>query len=194
MSALPTARADEYRALLAERLPDKTLRHCVSVAEYMVSIAEVAGIEPEQAVTAGLLHDLCKAMQGPELIRAAERYEIAITPLHRKVPTLLHGPVAAEECRRDLGLEDTEVYDAICWHTTGKANWNRVGLALYVADFSEPLRTMSEAAEVRTLLTREGFDAALRFVVDTKVAYVRERFTLDPDTKAFAEWVRSEWT
>ena len=190
MSALPTARADEYRALLAERLPDKTFRHCVSVSEHMVSFADAAGIDPEQAMTAGLLHDLCKAMQGPDLIRAAERYEIAVTPLHRKSPTLLHGPVAAEECRRDLGIEDTEVYDAIYWHTTGKADWNHVGLALYVADFSEPLRTMPEAAEARALLAHEGFEAALRFVAATKVAYVRERFTLDPDTEAFAKWVR----
>ena len=190
MPALPAARADEYLALLAQRLPGKTLRHCLSVAKHMITFADAAGIDPEQAVTAGLLHDLCKAMQGPDLIRAAEGYEIAVTPLHRKSPTLLHGPVAAEECRRDLGLEDAEVYDAIYWHTTGKADWSRVGLALYVADFSEPLRTMPEAAEARALLAREGFEAALRFVAATKVAYVRERFTLDPDTEAFAEWVR----
>ncbi len=190
MPALPTARADEYRALLAERLSDKTFRHCVSVAEHMLSFTDAAGIDPQQAVTAGLLHDLCKAMQGPELIHAAEGYGIDITPLYRASPTLLHGPVAAEECRRELGLEDLEVYDAIYWHTTGKADWNRVGLALYVADFSEPLRTMPEAAEARALLDNEGFDAALRFVAATKVAYVRERFTLDPDTEAFAEWVR----
>ena len=80
------------------------------------------------------------------LLEAAESYGIAIDDLRRERPILLHGPVAAEESRRELGLGDDEVYDAIYWHTTGRAEWNPVGLALYFADFSEALRLRPEAA------------------------------------------------
>lgn len=184
-----TARADEFIALLGERLPDKTLNHSISVAEYMLSFADAAGISDEQATAAGLLHDLCKAMQADELLAKARAYGLELTPLQREKPTLLHGAIAAEECRANLGIEDEDVIDAIRWHTTGRPDWGRVGLALYVADFAEPLRTIPEAAEARTLLNEEGLDAALRFVVNQKLSYVRERFTPDPMSEAFSEWV-----
>lgn len=192
MSKLPAARADEFIALLTQRLPKKTLDHCVSVAEHMVSFADRAGITGEQAATAGLLHDLCKAEKAPALLAAAEQYGIALSDTFRETPNLLHGPVAAEECKRSLGIADPDIYDAIFWHTTGKANWNRVGLALYFADFSEPLRTMPEAAEARAILDAGGFAPALRFVVERKIAFVEARFTLDPASREFAEWIARE--
>lgn len=184
-----TARANEYLALLGERLPDKILNHSVSVAEFMRSFAGGAGIADAQATTAGLLHDLCKAMQGEELLAGAQAYGLELTPLQREKPALLHGPVAAEECRAILGIDDEEVLEAIRWHTTGRPNWGRVGLALYVADFAEPLRTIPEAAEARALLREKGFDAVVRFVADRKLGFVRERFTPDPMSEAFAEWL-----
>ena len=189
-----TARADEFLALLGERLPDKTLNHSISVAEFMRSFADAAGITDVQATTAGLLHDLCKAMQADELLAGARAYGLELTPLQREKPTLLHGPLAAEECRANLGVEDEEVIEAIRWHTTGRPGWGRVGLALYVADFSERLRTFPEAAEACALLREKGFEAAVRFVADRKLAHVRERFTPDPMSEAFAEWLGQQET
>lgn len=192
MPSLPTARADEFTAVLERRLSPRTYDHCLSVAQYMVSIAEQAGITEEQAATTGLLHDLCKAMSGDALRAAAEQWEIEVSGLQSQKPKLLHGPVAAEELRRELGVADPSVYEAIYWHTTGRPGWDPVGLALYVADFAEPLRTMPESAQARTLLRREGFGATLRFVVRTKRAYIDGEFSLDPMTDAFGRWVESE--
>ena len=194
MGSLPTARADEFTELLSRRLPKKTYDHCVSVAEFMVSYSDAAGITEEQAVTAGLLHDLCKAMKGPALLDAVEKRGIEVPDLHRKKTTLLHGPVAAAECQNDLGVTDDDVYEAIFWHTTGRPNWNNVGLALYVADFSEPLRTIPEAVEARKRLEERGFGETVRYVTAQKQAYVARKFSLDPVTKAFGGWVESEFT
>lgn len=189
MPPLQTARADEFIALLEERLPEKTLAHSIAVADYMLSFAQQARITPDQAITAALLHDLCKPMKQKELFAAAGQYGITITELHRQAPKLLHGPVAAEECRRSLGIGDAHVYEAIYWHTTGRPDWNPVGLALYVADFSAPTRTMPEAAQTRDILKKDGLEQALRFVVRHKLGYVKKRFTLDPMSEAFEQWV-----
>lgn len=184
MTGLQTPQTEEFLTLLRNRLPDKTVKHCVSVAEHMLSFAD--GITQEQAATTGLLHDLCKAMKHDELIAKAQHYGIRD---HLDTPTLLHGPVAAYECREELGITDEEVCDAIYWHTTGRADWNDVGLALYVADFSEPLRDIPEAVEVRRLLTDDGFEAALHYTVAAKLAYVRKNYAPDPATEAFAQWI-----
>lgn len=186
MPALQTPRTEEFLTLLRNRLPDKTMKHCVSVAEHMLSYADDAGITQEQAVTAGLLHDLCKPMKHDELIATARRYGIRD---HLDTPTLLHGPVAAHQCREKLGITDEEVCDAIYWHTTGRADWNAVGLALYLADFSEPLRAIAQAAQARRLLIADGFESALGYTVAAKVQYVREHYAPDAATEAFAQWV-----
>ncbi len=184
-----TPRAAEFLVLARERLPEKTYRHTVSVAQMMLAAAPAAGIAPEQAVTAGLLHDLCKAMKPEALAERAKAYGITH---FLDVPSLLHGPVAAEECRRELGVRDEEVIDAIRWHTTGRAGWGRVGQALFYADFSEPRRPHRQAAEARRILAERGFDAALRYTVEQKFHYVKAKFALDANSLAFEDWVKRQ--
>ena len=190
MDEFPIERADEFLDLLRRRVRDKTYDHCVSVARTMLGMADRAGIRPEQAVTAGLLHDLCKAMKPEELAAAALEYGITED---LDSPNLLHGPVAAEECRRSLGIEDEDVLDAIRRHTTGRAGWARVGQAIYVADFSEPLRAHAGAAEARAILARAGFEAALLYVIDRKLKHVKKRHRLHPNSEEFARWAEGEF-
>lgn len=193
MPVLEIPRADEYLRLLEERLPEKTLRHTLSVASMMHGLVDKAGIERVPAITAGLLHDYCKAMKPDALLAAAEAYGVPINDAQRRKPNLLHGPVAAEEVKREHGVDDEDVYEAIYWHTTGKPGLGRVGQALYLADFCEPMRTISEAADARRILERDGFDAALLFAARKKVAHVRTKSAVDPNTEAFVEWLESEF-
>ena len=190
MHEFPVDRADEYLDLLPKRLPEKTVAHCVSVAKTMLAMADKIAISPEQAVTAGLLHDLCKAMNPDELLAAAARYGITED---LDSPNLLHGPVAAEECRGSLGIQDEEVIDAIRRHTTGRAGWSRVGQAIYIADFSEPLRAHARAEEARAILDRDGFEAALLFVIDRKLKRVKKHHSLHPNSEEFAKWAEREF-
>lgn len=192
MPAHATPRADEFIALIEERLPERTVRHSISVAEMMAAIADEAGVDRAAAVTAGLLHDLYKAAKGHELLELAARYGIVVSPLQRENPMLLHGPVAAETARHMLKIEDDEVYDAIYWHTTGRPSYGHVGLALYFADFAEPLRTMPEAAEARAMLERVGFLNALKYVVARKLDHLRAKHSMDPSTEAFHAWLVSD--
>ena len=181
-----TPRAEEFLALVTARLPEKTLRHVLSVTRFMLTFAQEAGISDEQSVTAGLLHDLCKPCSKEDLREKAISYGLTE---HLDNPNLLHGPAAAAECRIDLGIEDEAVLEAIAYHTTAKGDWNPVGCALYVADFAEPLRTQSKAQHARALLTSEGYSATLQYVANTRLAYVREKFGVNKDTEAFVAWL-----
>lgn len=194
MPLLETPRAAEFLELLRARLPEKTLKHSLSVALTMLGMAEQAGVDPIKAVTAGLLHDYCKGLEPATLLERAAEYGIPITEAQRANPSaLLHGPVAAEETWRELGVEDPEVHEAIYCHTTGKPGLGRVGQALYVADFCEPTRTIPEAAETRRILAEEGFEPALLYVTREKAAHVRSKGAAEPITEAFLEWVNTEF-
>jgi predicted HD superfamily hydrolase involved in NAD metabolism len=181
-----TPRADEYMEVLETRLPGKTHRHVQSVARLMLTFAEEVGITDEQAVTAGLLHDLCKPLKKEEMVARAKAFGITedLDNLN-----LLHGPVGAETCRAELGVTDEAVLDAIRYHTTGRGDWNLVGCALYVADFAEPLRTIPEAKTARKILESKGYNEALIYIVNKRFQYARERFEPNENATAFVEWV-----
>lgn len=184
-------RASEFIGLLSRRVSERTRLHCISTAEHMASFAEAASIKRDEAITAGLLHDLCKAMSDEELLQSAKGFGVIVNATQLKKPALLHGPIAAEECARFLNI-DPIICDAIRWHTTGSPHMGPLGLALYVADFSEPLRKYSEAAITREILVREGFHAALRHVSQMKLDHIRRKPNMDPSSEAFHTWLASE--
>jgi len=186
-------RADEFVAILRARMGEARLRHCISVAEMMWSIAPATGVDREKAAIAGFLHDMCKSMPQEEMLAAAESYGIPINEVQRKRPTLLHGLVAAEEARHQLGIHDGEVHEAIAWHVTGKPDIGPLALSLYYADFSEPLRTHEEAAQARTIFDTAGLLRAVRFVANAKVAILnRKNALVDPNAHQFSAWLEKQ--
>jgi HD superfamily phosphohydrolase YqeK len=104
---------------------------------------------------------------------------------------ILHGPAAAARLLAD-GEGRTDVLDAVRWHTVGRAEWERTGRALYMADFLEPGRKFN--AERRAALAAEvpaDFDAAFRDVVRHRIAWtLREGRSLHPQTVRLWEAVR----
>lgn len=180
--------ADAYLARIRERLPERTVRHTLSVTALIMQIAERLDLNRASALAAGMLHDLHKADRKQDLLDAAEAFGIPILPVHRDRPKLLHGPVAAEDARRLFNIDDA-AYEAIYWHTTGRRGLGMVGRALYFADYSEALRDHPEADRARALLDEQGFDAALLYVADCKFAYVQQRPPVDPNTAEFHAWL-----
>ena len=189
MSMISAAGAREYVQLLRKRLPDKRAQHAIFVAEYLSSFAERAGVDHDRAVTAALLHDLCRTLDNEEMLRRAREYGIPLSEVHHARPNLLHGPVAAEELRHEMGIDDPDVYEAIYWHTTGKPDFCRLGLALYVADFAEPGRDYEEARITRELLRKQGFDAALRYAAAMRWEFHKRKDVCDPAGGQFLRWV-----
>ena len=192
MSALSIPRADEFVARLRDRLSENRVRHCISVAETMWTIADDKGINPERAVVAGLLHDMCKALGPADMLAAAERYRIAINETQRQRPMLLHGHVAAEEAKHELGIAHEDVYEAIAWHVTGRPKLGPLALALYYADFSEPLRTHEEASVARDIYKKEGLRKAVTYIARAKIErLVSKKSFVDTHTEAFRIWLES---
>ncbi len=191
MPVVDTPRHKAFIDLLHARLPEKRATHCIYVAEYLSSFAVSIGLDHDKAVTAGLLHDLCRTLSNEAMLARAKEYGVSLTELSRERPILLHGPVAAAEIRRDLGIDDPDILEAIAWHTGGRRGLCLLGCALYVADFAEPGRNYPEAAEARDRLQTVGFDDALDYAARCK----HERAmtcgkVMDPDAQDFFNWIQ----
>src|SRR5919112_895931 len=73
-------------------------------------------------------------------LRVAKEWDLPVGEPERQSPKLLHGPVAAELSRRELGVEDADILEAIRVHTVGRPQMGPLALVLYVADKIEPAR------------------------------------------------------
>lgn len=191
MLDMPVPRTDAFLARITPRLSASRLRHVLGVADHIAAFAPACGLSAEDAVTAALLHDACRAYDNETMLARAQEFGLPISAAQRAKPNLLHGPVAAEEARRELGIDHPGIYEAIYWHTTGRPGMGRLAQALYVADFSEPNRKYPEAAEARRILRDHGLDAALRYVAEQKAEHLAQKEVIEPATAEFLAWLRA---
>lgn len=124
---------------------------------------------------AGLLHDALRDAPEEELR--------SLVPGVALPAELLHGPAVAARLAGE-GESRGAVLEAIRWHTVGCATWERVGRALYMADFLDPGRKFSRAD--RAYLARQvprDFDGTFRQVVLRRLEWMlREGHELYPSS------------
>ncbi|RDI94517.1 HD domain-containing protein [Meiothermus sp. QL-1] len=163
------------------RVTPERFAHILRVAELAAEIARANGLDAEKAYLAGLLHDAARDMSPEELLQLAPpEHEI-----ERQHPLALHGR-AARRMAEAWGLEDPEVLEAIEGHVYGVDPRHGIGMALYVADVSEPGRGVNH--EIRAQALRGHLLEAYREAVACKVQYLsRKGIELHPRTRAAYE-------
>ncbi len=143
--------------------------HMNRVAELMVGWAEALGLDREQVrrwKAVGHLHDVLREAPPGELLPLVD-------PERRALPApLLHGPAGAERLRQE-GVDDASFLRAVAFHTIGHPELDRMGRALYCADYLEPGRE-------RRGHGRSGEDGAEGHPPSWR-ARRRERFPEEPD-------------
>ena len=120
------------------RLPQGLRSHVNRVTAIAKELAPCHGIDPELAAVGMKAHDVARAIPGAELLALANSLNLAIDPVQLHVPILLHGPVGAELLRREDGLEDDSLYQAVYWHTTSHPSLDRLGKLVFLADKLDP--------------------------------------------------------
>ena len=157
-----------------ERLSAKRYGHTLRVAETAEDLARVHGLDPGRARLAALLHDAARELSPEEFLGLAGDWDLPVGEPERESPKLLHGPVAAELARRELGVDDGEVLDAVRDHTTGRPGMGPLSLALYVADKIEPARDYPSVENLRRL-AREDLRGAAAESLRRSIAHNEER-------------------
>ncbi len=157
-----------------EHLSGKRHAHTLRVADTAERLAGIHNLDPGRARLAALLHDSAREMRKEDMLRLAGEKGIHANDLERERPMLLHGPVAAELAREDLGVEDDEVLDAVRAHTMGEPGMGPLALALYVADKIEPDRDQPGVETLRKLALKDLRKAAM-VALDRSISHNEER-------------------
>ena len=108
--------------------------------------------------------------------------------LEQQAVKLLHSKTGACIARAVFGEPD-EVYWAIFWHTTAKADMTTLEKILYVADYMEPNRDFEGVERLRAL-AYEDLDRALLLGVETTIQEMIDRqLPIHSNTLAARDWL-----
>jgi HD superfamily phosphohydrolase YqeK len=168
------------------QVKQKRRKHIVRVTWLLAVWAEEMRLEPAERqawIDAGRFHDALRDASVEELRQLAGSSIAEVE--------LLHGPAAAARLARD-GEHRQNLLDAVRYHSIGSERWDRVGRALYMADYLEPGRKfdLERRAKLAALVHRD-FGDAFRQVVEARMEYARlNSFTVYPESRALLDSLR----
>ena len=165
---------------IEKNLKPHRLEHTYSVAAEAVKLAEQYGENTDKAELAALFHDMFRSTP----VQVLDMY-VRQLGLPKKIidnPNLSHGKIAAAVMKKDYGIDDEDIINAVAYHTTGRAGMTKLEKIIFLADAIEPGRNYSTVEETRSLAYID-LDRACISSLERTVEYIREIGEyLDPDT------------
>lgn len=166
---------------LMKQLDEKRYEHTIGVADTAACLAMRYGIDMQKAYVAGLLHDCAKNFDSKKRNRLCEKYKIELTEYELKNPALIHAKLGAKVAAEKYGIDDSEILNAIRFHTTGKKEMTVLEKIIYAADFIEPNRKMlAVLPEIRNIIFKD-LDEAVYLILNGTVAHLEgKELCIDP--------------
>lgn len=178
---LTTSLADKLKELTGER----TYKHCLRVAYCALKLNSDLnlGLDTDKILTAGLLHDCAKRIK---------RVDDTSIPKDSEGTPVYHQFAGSVVARKEFGIHDEDVLDAIKYHTTAKPNMTDLDKLIFCADMLEEDRDFEGVDELRKVIWQDlhrGFLACM----EHQYAYLVGRGgDIYPLTTKAVEYYRNE--
>lgn len=187
---------NEMKAMLREdmkkALDDERYEHTVGVAYTACALAMRHGVDIDKAYIAGMLHDSAKCLSHEERLKICEENHLPVSDVERENPSLLHARVGAHIARTRYGIQDADILNAICYHTTGRPGMGILEQIIYLADFIEPNRRQLRRMEEIRHLAFWDLEMAILLVTENILEYLEATGkTVDETTRETYEFYRA---
>ena len=151
----------EYKKIIKSLMSENRYNHCVNVSKEAVKLAKRYGGDEEKAAIAGILHDITKEMPKEEQLQIMLDSGIILDDIQKNAPKLWHGISGSVYIKNHLDIDDEDILNAICYHTTGRAGMSLLEKIIFVADFTSEERTYKGVATMRKKSRKSLEDAML---------------------------------
>ncbi len=170
--------------VLEERLSSKRFAHTLGVANTSAYLASIHKEDITKALVAGYLHDIAKPYSDDELMEFCKKEKLEISEAERLAPYLLHGKAGARIAKKEFGVKDKDILNAIEFHTTGRPKMSLLEKIVFIADYIEPCRDKQpHLKKLRKLACLDLNKTLVRILEDT-VEYLSQTDTIvDPMTE-----------
>lgn len=186
------ANFDYLRTRAYSMLKDTRVRHVAGCEYEAVKLARRWGANEDDAREAGILHDVTKKLNLEAQLILCNKYDIITDAAEAADAKLLHSKTGAALARDMFSVSDS-VYDAIYWHTTGRAGMSLLEKVIYLADYIEPTRSFDGLDELRRC-AYEDLDAAVLLGLEMSLVDLGER-NIKPHarTQEAIDWMRGKY-
>lgn len=137
--------------------------HSLGVVETAMKMAEIFSVDKEKTEIAALLHDCAKQIPHSEQLNLCKKYNIPLDDIKEKELGLLHAELGAYMAEHEFGVTDTEILDAIRYHTLGKKDMSKLEKIIYLSDIIEPNRKHFDGLDDLRSLCFTDLDKALLY-------------------------------
>jgi putative nucleotidyltransferase with HDIG domain len=148
-------KSKKLKECIEKELTPKRMKHTLGVMCEAQKLAARYDVDMEKAEFAALCHDMARC-------RPVDSIE------------LTHAKIAAELLKREWGVEDSEILNAVAYHTTGRPGMSQLEKVIYLADAIEPGRDYPGVDRLREL-AYEDLDKACAEAMGRTIEYVKHR-------------------
>ncbi|MBN2557759.1 MAG: 23S rRNA (uracil(1939)-C(5))-methyltransferase RlmD [Clostridia bacterium] len=164
---------ENIKSKLRESLGDERYRHSVLTADTALKLAGVHGCDLKKTEIAGLLHDCAKGLDtsGQLMLLMDEGFDSELA----MVPKVIHGPCGAIIAKRDYGVNDEEILDAIRYHAFGRPAMTLLDKIIFIADAIEPERDFPGVDKLRKVSFKDINRAVLMSLEGTRQKVMEDK-------------------
>ena len=162
---------EELEPIVIRLLHPNRVAHVLGCRDEAVKMAAHWGEDVTNAARAGILHDITKVLDGPLQLTLCAAYDKVLSDFSRKYPKTLHALTGSLVAEKIFGENDA-VVEAICNHTTGRANMSTLEKIIYVADYMEPCRDFPGVEKLREFAYSD-LDAALKLGLEMTLEHLK---------------------
>ena len=180
---------EALKSQVKDELPSQRYNHTLGVMMTSEQLAKRYNACIESAQIAALLHDIAKYLPN-DLLK--EKLELAQESEYLNYsPLVWHAPVGAIIAKETYHITDSDILNAIKYHTTGRAAMTLLEKIVFLADYIEPNRTQPGVEKIRELAMIDLNIAVAQTLANT-VAYLKSKGNDDfhPDTLAAYDYYR----
>ncbi|QEN06208.1 HD domain-containing protein [Thiospirochaeta perfilievii] len=125
---------------LKKNISEGRYLHSIKVAEMSSLIAKLTRNDMDIAYISGLAHDIAREFKVRDLKEQISKFNI-FSEEFLKMPQLYHGPVGAAFVKEEFSIINSDILEAIMFHTVGFPNMCNNAKIIYVADYISLDRT-----------------------------------------------------
>ena len=166
---------EEMRILLQQSLKPKRYEHSVRVYRTALKMAEHYHADEEKVAVAALIHDCGRQIPKEDSVARAKELGLPVDPVEEAQPILLHAKLGVYYAIHKYGIspEESEVLDAIRYHSTGTADMTQTAKIVFLADLIEPGRDFEGVEEIREA-SFQDLDRGMLLSYDNTIRYLLE--------------------
>ena len=145
-------------------------QHTKLVLKAALKLAENMELDLKKIKIAALLHDIAKSKNENELKDILKNSKWEPDQLELNITPVLHAPAGAVIAENEFAVIDSDILEAIRYHTLGHPEMGKIAQVIYAADFISEDRDFAGLNEIRQEIERD-FEFGLYLITNHIIKY-----------------------